>query len=96
MMAIHWSEPAKFDYWNNIEYLEREWTLKEVYDFMDKTDELIDLLEKGNVTFKPTDYKNIYQVPVVKQIILYYNVINDKIELLRFWNNYQDLAKFSL
>jgi hypothetical protein len=96
MMTIHWSEPAKFDYWNNIEYLEREWTLKEVYDFMDKTDELIDLLEKGNVTFKPTDYKNTYQVPVVKQITLYYNVINDKIELLRFWNNYQDLAKFSL
>ena len=96
MMTIHWSEPAKFDYWNNIGYLEREWTLKEVYDFMDKTDELIDLLEKGNVTFKPTDYKNAYQVPVVKQITLYYNVINDKIELLRFWNNYQDLAKFSL
>lgn len=96
MMTIHWSEPAKFDYWNNIEYLEREWTLKEVYDFMDKTDELIDLLEKGNVTFKPTDYKNTYQIPVVKQITLYYNVINNKIELLRFWNNYQVLAKFSL
>jgi hypothetical protein len=96
MMTIHWSEPAKFDYWNNIEYLEREWTLKEVYDFMDKTDELIDLLEKGNITFKPTDYKNTYQVPVVKQITLFYNVINDKIELLRFWNNYQDLANFSL
>jgi hypothetical protein len=96
MMTIHWSEPAKFDYWNNIEYLEREWTLKEVYDFMDKTDELIDLLEKGNITFKPTEYKNTYQVPVVKQITLFYNVINDKIELLRFWNNYQDLAEFSL
>jgi hypothetical protein len=96
MRAIHWSEPAKIDYWNNIEYLEREWTLKEVYDFMDKTDELIDLLTKANVTFKPTDYKNTYQVPVVKQITLYYSVINDKIELLRFWNNYQDLTKFYL
>lgn len=96
MMTIHWSEPAKFDYWNNIEYLEREWTLKEVYDFMDKTDELIDLLEKGNVTFKPTDYKNTYQVPVVKQINLYYRLENNNVELLRFWNNYQDLAKFSL
>ena len=63
---------------------------------MDKTDELIGLLEKGNVTFKPTDYKNTYQVPVVKQITLYYSVINNKVELLRFWNNYQDLAKFSL
>lgn len=63
---------------------------------MDKTDELIDLLEKGNVTFKPTDYKDTFQVPVVKQITLYYSVTDNKVELLRFWNNYQDLAKFSL
>jgi hypothetical protein len=96
MMKVEWSEPAQIDYWKNIQYLENEWTLKEVYNFMDKTDELIDLLEKGNVTFKPTDYKDTFQVPVVKQITLYYSVINNKVELLRFWNNYQDLAKFSL
>jgi hypothetical protein len=96
MISIHWSEPAKLDYWNNIEYLELEWTLKEVYNFMDKTDELIDLLEKGNLTFMPAEYKNTFQVPVVKQITLFYSVVNHKIELLRFWNNYQDLTKLSL
>jgi hypothetical protein len=96
MMTIHWSEPAKIDYWNNIEYLEREWTLKEVYNFMDKVDELIDLLTKNNVVFKPTLYKNTFQVPVLKQITLYYSLENNKIELLRFWNNYQDLGKFTL
>jgi hypothetical protein len=96
MMTISWSEPAKFDYWNNIEYLEREWTIIEVYNFMDKVDELIDLLTKENLTFKPTDYKNTFQVPVVKQINLYYRIENNTIELLRFWNNYQDLGKFTL
>ena len=95
-MTVEWSEPAEIDYWKNIQYLENEWTIKEVYNFMDKTDELIDLLEKGNVTFKPTDYKDTFQVPVVKQITLYYSVTDNKVELLRFWNNYQDLAKFSL
>ena len=96
MRTISWSEPAKIDYWNNIEYLEREWTLKEVYNFMDMVDELIDLLTKNNVTFKPTSYKNTFQVPVVKQITLYYSLENETIELLRFWNNYQDLSKFTL
>ena len=96
MMTISWSETAKLDYWNNIEYLEREWTLTEVYNFMDKVDELIDLLAKENLTFKSTDYKNTYQVPVVKQINLYYRIENNTIELLRFWNNYQDLGKFTL
>lgn len=96
MMTVDWSEPAQIDYWKNIQYLENEWTLKEVYNFIDKTDELINLLEKGNVIFKPTEYKDTFQVPVVKQITLYYSVINNKVELLRFWNNYQDLTKFSL
>lgn len=45
-MVIFWSELAKIDYWNNIEYLEKEWTHAEVYNFIDKTDELIGLLKK--------------------------------------------------
>jgi plasmid stabilization system protein ParE len=96
MMTIFWSETAKIDYWNNIEYLEREWTLVEVYNFIDKVDELIDLLTKENLTFKPTNYKNTFQVPVVKQINLYYRIENNNIQLLRFWNNYQDLKRFTL
>ena len=96
MITISWSAPAKIDYWSNIEYLEKEWTLTEVYNFMDKVDELIDLLAKENLMFKPADYKNTFQVPVVKQITLYYCFENNNIELLRFWNNYQDLKKFSL
>ena len=98
VVQFHWNryEPAKIDYWNNIEYLEREWTLNEVYNFMDKVDQLIDLLTKENLTFKPTVYKNTFQVPVIKQITLYYRFENNAIELLRFGNNYQDLKKFSL
>lgn len=63
---------------------------------MDKTDELIELLKKGNLSFKPTDYLNTFQVPVVSQITFYYRIENNSIELLRFWNNYQDLNKLSL
>lgn len=96
MITISWTETAKTDYWNNIDYLEREWTLTEVYNFMDKVDELLDLLSKENLIFKPTVYKNTFQVPVLKQITLYYRFENNTIELLRFWNNYQDLKKFSL
>ncbi|WP_366187368.1 type II toxin-antitoxin system RelE/ParE family toxin [Flavobacterium ovatum] len=96
MTTIYWSEPAKIDYWNNIEYLEKEWTTKEVYRFIDKVDELIDLLSKNNTTFKPTLHKNTFQVPVLKQITLYYRLHSNKIELLRFWNNYQDIGKLSL
>ena len=81
MMSISWSETAKLDYWNNIEYLEREWSLTEVYNFMDKVDELIDLLAIENLTFKLTDYKNSYQVPVVKQITIEHIILLNRNEI---------------
>lgn len=57
MIQIIWSESAKTDYWQNIEYLKREWTLNEVYNFIDKMDHLLVLLTQNNVEFKSTHYK---------------------------------------
>jgi hypothetical protein len=97
MIQIIWTDRAKFDYWQNITYLEHEWTLNEVYHFMDKVDDLLVLLTKGNLVFKPTGYKFVFEVPVTKQISLFYKVAaNNDIELLRFWNTYQNPEKFSL
>jgi hypothetical protein len=96
-VQIIWTTIAKNDYWKNIEYLENEWTLQDVYNFMDKTDDLIQLLMKQNLIFKPSNYKDVFQVPVTKQITLYYKVLEDnEIELLRFWNMYQNPEKFKL
>ena len=90
MLSIFWSESAKLDYWNNIDYLEKEWTPNEVYNFIDEVDSLLDKLSKNNILFKPTLYKNTFEVPVVKQINLFYDIQDNRITLLRFWNNYQD------
>ena len=53
------------------------------------------MLSKDNLTFKPTLYKNTFEVPVVKQINLFYDVQDNTIVLLRFWNNYQDRKKLT-
>lgn len=97
MVQIIWTNRSKIDYWGNIEYLEREWTLNEVYNFIDKVDDLLVLLAKGNLIFKPTEYELVFEVPVTKHISLFYKTMKNKdIELLRFWNNYQNPEKFSL
>ena len=97
MIQIIWSESAKTDYWQNIEYLEREWTLNEVYNFMDKVDHLLDLLTQDNIEFKSTNYKFVFEVIVTKHISLFYKISKNKdIELVRFWNTYQNPERFSL
>lgn len=96
MKQVFWSELAKKDYWNNIEYLENEWTISEVYNFVDRVDDLINLLTKSNVTFKASLYKDTFQIPVIKQITLFYKTNNNTLTLLRFWNNYKDLSKLKI
>lgn len=79
-----------------IEYLEDEWSEKEVLAFIDNVDYTIHLLEKNNIFFSKTQYKNVFKIVVVKQVSLYYSIGEDTITLLRFWNNYQDLSNFKL
>lgn len=83
---------AKFDYWGNIEYLDKNWSSREVSQFIAKTEHILNMLGNGNVSFKPAVYLDILQVPIVPQIILFYRINENKIELVRFWNTSQDFS----
>ena len=95
-MEIVWSIQAKKDYWQNIDYLEAEWTFQDVENFIDKVDYTITILEKNNIKFISTNYKTVNKVVITKQITLFYKINSNTIELLRFWNTYQDLENFKL
>ena len=95
-MKVEWTLLARDDYWKNIEYLENNWTEKEVLNFINEVDYSINLLAKGNVIFTQSDYFNVYKMVVIKQITIYYSIKNETVYLLRFWNNYQDLSNFKL
>ena len=95
-MDIIWSLQAKKDYWQNIDYLENEWTFQDVVNFIDKVDDTIILILKNNIKFISTNYKNVNKVVITKQITLYYKINSNSLELVRFWNTYQDLENFKL
>lgn len=95
-MTVIWAPQAKKDFWNNIDYLEAEWSVKVASNFIKKVDTTIALLKNDNVLFIKTNYKNVYKIVITKHISLYYRIENHTIQLLRFWNNFQDLEKFKL
>ena len=94
MLNIIWTDSAIEDYSKNIDYLEEKWTEKVIGDFIEKTEDIIQKIASENLIFKKTDYDNVFQVSVVKQISLFYKLDNLNVELLRFWNIYQDPEKF--
>jgi plasmid stabilization system protein ParE len=95
MLNIIWTDSAIEDYSKNIDYLEKEWSEKVIEDFIRKTDNVIQKIAFEKLKFKQTDYDNVFQVSIVKQINLFYKLDDVNVELLRFWNNYQDPEKFS-
>lgn len=91
MRTIIWNSLAIRDYHETIDYLLSNWSEKEALAFINEVESMIYNLEQGNVEFRESGYLNIRQCVVRKQITLYYKpIVPDKIELLRFWNNYQD------
>ncbi len=94
---IVWNDLAMRDYHENIDYLLSKWSDRDAINFITDVDSLIFNLRQGNVEFKECGYLDIKQCVVCKQITLYYRHIeSDTIELLRFWNNYQDNKNLKL
>jgi plasmid stabilization system protein ParE len=95
-MNVIWAPQAKQDFWNNIDYLEPEWSEKAAQNFIDKVNTTIELLKNDNVLFIKTNYKSVYKIVITKHISLYYRIENTNLELLQFWNTFQDTEKFKL
>jgi len=94
MKTIIWNDIAIRDYHENIDYLLSKWFEKEAVTFINDVESVIFGLKQGNIEFKESGYLDIIQCVVCKQITLYYKHIgSDTIEILRFWNNYQDNKK---
>ncbi len=97
MRTVRWNKLARLDYYQNISYLLENWSDKEAQNFIDKVFEIETMLAKGNIEFQNTNRLGIKRCVINKQISLFYREINrNNIELLRFWNNNQNLKNLNL
>lgn len=59
-------------------------------------DDVVKILRLGNIVFVSSGYQDVYKVPIVSQITLFYKIQDNTIYLLRFWNNRQNPKNFNL
>src|SRR6185436_21102540 len=91
---IIWSPRALETFGKNLEYLEHEWNDQVIETFLDATDHLLNIIASS-----PKGYpiihkkKKIRKCNVVKQLSLIYRIKNNNVELISFFNNYQDPDK---
>jgi plasmid stabilization system protein ParE len=84
--VVNWSPASKVEYARILEGIEKKYGLAPVLKFMDKTDEVIQTIsnhpEAGGKTIK----EKVKRYVITKQTTLLYEVTNDRIELLHFWD----------
>ncbi len=95
-MGIIWSDDARLDYDENIEYLLKEWSEKSASTFIEEVESVLELLKINPKLYPMTDYQSIRRAVIRKQITLFYQEKSSSIYLVRFWNTYKDPQSLKL
>ena len=84
---IIWSPEAEDTFDCILEYLEKNWTRKEIIKFIKETERTIEFLKQNPYLFRASEKENIHEVLISKQNLLLYQVSSKdrKVELLGFW-----------
>ena len=89
---IVWTEKAEESFDKIIEYLSLKWSKQSAAKFVQKTFKLLTLIENNPLSFQKSEKENIRQVLITKQTYLFYEILNNNIHLLIFWDNRQNPA----
>ena len=95
-MEISWTPTARKNYLNVLDYLDKTWTEREVQNFINKVDNLLDQIKQNPRMFEESKKKkNVSKGLISKHNTLYYRVKPRKkeLQLLMFWDNRQDPKK---
>lgn len=94
--SIIWSPTARITYFQILEYLDDNWTEKEVKAFITRTEEAISHIGANPLLYQYSEVSNTHRCVIVKQVSLFYRNQPSTIELLVFWDTRQDLSKLKL
>jgi hypothetical protein len=95
-MDIIWSAKARITYFNVLDYLENNWTKKEIIWFNRKTELVINVVKRNPEIFPLSlKFKNIRKAIIDKNNSFFYeiNKKDNKIYLLTFFDNRQNPEK---
>ena len=92
------SPESERTYSQNIDYLLEKWTNKEAQLFIDKVNHTLSLLSINPEMGIAVKGKKIRKINAVTQVAIYYKIDHKKevIEIITFWNNFQDPSKLQV
>ncbi len=93
---IIWSPKARITYFQILDYLEQNWSPKEILNFTSRTEKVLELISTHPKLFHYSRSKDIFKCVLNRQISLFYRIRGENIELLLFWDARQDPKKLKI
>jgi len=93
---ILWTDNALNELKKTIEYLETNFSNKELEKLSQKIESIVYLISQNPGLFSKSDKQGLYKVTILKFNTLYYRIQGDQIEILSFFSNRQDPQKRKL
>ena len=92
---IIWSIQAEQAYIKILEYLFEKWTEKEAGKFAERVEQVLDFIKKNPKMYRYSENRKSYRAVLTQQTTLVYRLKEETvIELVTFWDNRQDPAKY--
>ena len=91
-ISVTWTAYAKISYYEEIDFIDKKWTIKEVQDFIFLVEDFIERLSSGIEEGRVYPNNHIYSVVISKQTTVFFKKYpkDNTIVLLLFWNNQKD------
>lgn len=86
---ILWTPNSKKELKKTIEYLEQNFSDKEIKKLAQKIENIIELISQNPYIFPKSDNLDVYKVVILKFNTMYYQVKNENVEILSFFSNRQ-------
>ena len=94
--SIVWSPRAFNTFVQVTEYLGKKWTGREVEKVIERTEEVLAHIKNNPLQYIYSKDLKAYRSVITKQVSLLYQVEEESIELLVFWDTRQDPGKLKM
>jgi plasmid stabilization system protein ParE len=93
MLDIIWLPQAENDLGNILDYLQKNWGENIVDEFILKLERILSLVSQKPNMFRRSSKMNVHQVLITKHNLLFYRILENKIELLTIFDTRQNPVK---
>ncbi len=92
-LSVEWTKEAEITYSSIILAIGNRWSQREIENFIARTEQVVLLVQKNPLLYPNSTSVGIHRAVIAKQTSLYYQVLDNRVVLLSFEDNRQNLDK---